>query len=238
MLVLPEPVPPAPIPEPLPPLATTTMPEVPTTTPEVIQVPPLKVLKPHVSLLMTPAELTASLTLPAASPMSLASVKELLTTESAKKPAVASALKEVVLSNDNGQLVFADVWPMFLSNFNAAEIVPLFEEDFTSVIFYDSNGAWFGLVAKLKAGADLNLAKTLMAKLEQSADLVNLYMQDPGASVGSAFKDGSANKLPVRYMNFSKAGASLDYGWTNSNLFVMSTSYNGMKAILTKLGIQ
>lgn len=207
-----------------------------TTTPEEVIVPPVVVLKQHVSLLVSPADLSATPSLPV--PPSLGSIKELLLAEAAKKPEAATALKEVVLSGQNGQLVFSDVLPMFLSSFTPVELAPLFEEDFTSVISYDSNGSWFGMIAKPKAGADIVAIKTLMGKLEKSAGLSNLYLQDPGTQAVAGFKDGKANNLSVRYLNFSKTGASLDYGWTSNNLFVISTSYNGIKAILTKLGVQ
>lgn len=205
-----------------------------TTTPETI--PPPVVLKQHISLLVSPADSSVPLTLSAST--SLASIKELLTAEAANKPEAAIALKEVALSNQGGQLVFADTLPMFLSSFASAELAPLFEEDFTSVIFYDSNGAWISMIAKPKEGIDIAAAKTLIAKLEKSADLANLYIQDPGTPAAAGFKDGKANNLPVRYLNFSKTGASLDYGWTSNNLLVISTSYNGIKAVLTKLGVQ
>lgn len=207
-----------------------------TTTPETIPTPEPAVLKPHMSLLTTSADLTVPLGLSA--PVSLASLKELLIAEAAKKPETATALKEVNLSDQGGQLVFANVFPLFLPAFTPAELAPLFEEDFTTVISYDSNGAWLGMVAKFKEGADLVATKALIAKMETSADLANLYIADPGTPAVGGFKDGKANNLPVRYLNFSKTGASLDYGWTSNNLLVISTSYNGAKAILTKLGVQ
>jgi len=223
------------IPEPeiLPPVE-----EVATVTPEIIPIPvpePI-VLKQHVSLLVSPADLSVPLTLSATT--SLASIKELLIAESANKPAAATALKEIALSDQGGQLVFADTLPMFLSAFTPVELDLLFDEDFTSVISYDANGAWFGMIAKLKEGADIVAAKALMAKVEASADLANLYIQDPGTKVGTSFKDGKANNLATRYRSFSKTGASFNYGWTAGNLFVISTSYNGVKAMLTKLGVQ
>lgn len=206
--------------------------------PEPEQVPVIApvVLKPHVSLLVSAADSVASLTLSAST--SLVSIKELLTAESANKPETATALKEVALSDQGGQLVFSDTLPMFLTAFTSIELAPLFDEDFTSVIFYDSNGAWPGMVAKLKDGADAAAAKTLMAKLETSADLKNLYIGDPGTPAVAGFKAGSANNLALKYLSFSKTGASLNYGWTSNNLLVVSTSYNGVKAILTKLGVQ
>lgn len=203
---------------------------------EIIPVPPPVVLKQHISLLVSPADSLVSLALSAST--SMVSIKELLTAEAANKSEAATALKEAALSDLGGQLVFADILPMFLPAFASVELAPLFEEDFTNVIFYDSNGAWPGMVAKLKEGADIAAAKTLMAKLETSADLANLYLQDPGVAAAAGFKDGKANNLALRYLSFSKTGASLNYGWTGNNLLVISTSYNGVKAMLTKLGVQ
>jgi len=207
-----------------------------TTSPEVIPIPEPIVLKSHMSLLVSSADSAVPFVLSA--PASLVSIREFLVAEAVNKPSTEMALKEIVLSDQGGQLVFADILPLFLPSFTSAELAPLFEEDFTSVIFYDSNGAWFGMIAKPKADIDIADAKILMAKLEMSADLANLYIQSPGTQVTTEFKDGKANNLPVRYLNFSKTGASLDYGWTSNNLLVISTSYNGVKAMLTKLGVQ
>ncbi len=244
----PETIPPAPLPTPIPEIPTTvvttpevatstematTTPEIATTTPEL---PPSPVLKSHVSLLLTPADSSVSLVVSGTT--TLASVRDLLISESNNKPVAETSLKEVPLSNEGGQLVFGDTLSMFLPELSVTELNQLFQDDFTSVIFYDKNGAWFGLIAKLKEGADPLIAKTTMAKLENSDSLVNLYIQNPGTKSVGGFKDGKANNLVTRYISFSKTGASLNYGWTNDNLFVLSTSYNGIKAMLTKLGIQ
>ncbi|MEK7478356.1 MAG: hypothetical protein AAB626_00340 [Patescibacteria group bacterium] len=208
----------------------------PEVTPEIIPTPEPVVLKQHMSLLVSSADLSVPLALSVAT--SMASIKELLIAEAANKPATATALKEITLSDQGGQLVFADTLPMFLSAFTSAELTPLFEEDFTSVIFYDSNGAWLGMIAKLREEIDVAAAKILIAKLEKSADIANLYIQDPGTPATAGFRDGKANNLSLRYLSFSKTGASLNYGWTSNNLLVISTSYNGVKAMLTKLGVQ
>lgn len=210
--------------------------EAPIPEPEITPVPDPIVLKAHVSLLVPAADLTTPLNL--STPVSLASIKELLTAEAANKSETATALKELILSDQGGQLVFADTLPLFLSVFTSIELAPLFEEDFTSVIFYDANGAWFGMLAKPKEGTDIAATKTLMAKLEASTDLKNLYIQDPGTPAVAGFKAGSAKNLAGRFLSFSTKGASLNYGWTPNNLFVISTSYNGLTNILTKLGIQ
>ncbi|MHB9019625.1 MAG: hypothetical protein ACYC3G_01970, partial [Minisyncoccota bacterium] len=210
--------------------------ELPAPIPETVPVPAPVVLKQHVSLLVTSADSVVPLTL--SSSTSLVSIKELLTAEAANKPAIATSLKEVALSDQGGQLVFADTLPMFLSSFTSAELASLFDEDFTSVIFYDVNGAWFGMIAKPKEGTDIAATKTLISKLESSTDLANLYIQAPGTPAVAGFKSGSANNLALRYLSFSKTGASLNYGWTSNNLLVISTSYNGVKAMLTKLGVQ
>lgn len=221
----------------IPPLeetATTTEEELASTTPET---PPLVVLKPHTSLLSAnPADIMLNLHI--GETVTLTLLRDALVAEAGNKPTAETSLKEVSLSNESGQLVFSDTLALLLPELTSAELTPLFQEDFTSVIFYDKDGAWFGLIAQLNDGADVASAKTLMARLESSTGLANLYLQNPGAKSGTSFKDGKANNLTTRYVSFSTTGASLNYGWTSDNLFVLSTSYNGIKAMLTKLGVQ
>jgi hypothetical protein len=210
----------------------TTTAEVATTT-EIAPVPP--VVLPHASLLVSQPEMTAHIVLNASS--TLASMKSALITEANNKPQTTTAVKEIVFSNENGQPVFADIFSMFLPDFSAASLNSIFAKDFTTVMTYDKDGVWLGFVAKLNPGVDPSMAKTTMMGLEKSSNLANLYLQNPGKQA-AAFKTGSANNLSVKYLPFANAGASLNYGWTPGNLFVISDSYNGIKAILTKLGIQ
>lgn len=207
--------------------------EIATTTEAVPPTPPI--LKPHLSYLTVAPELVKNFNLSA--PVTLSAIRDLLTAEANNPPAEITS-EETVLSDENGQLVFAELLPMFLPEFTAAELSPLFEEDFTNVIFYDQNGAWLGMIAKLKEGTSLETAKILMAKLEKSDNLPNLYLQNPGAKSTAGFKDGKANNQATRYLPFTKIGASLNYGWIKDNLFVLSASYNGIKAIFTNLGMQ
>lgn len=242
-----------PVPEPLP-VATTTS-ELATTTPEIATTtgiiatttvetatttatipPPAPVKLPHVSLLVSQPEMSAQIAITASS--TLSSIKDSLIAEAGNKPQTVTAVKEIVFTSELGQPAFADVLSMILPEFTAAELSPLFKGDFTTVMTYDKDGTWLGFVAQLSDGVSSTTAKIAMAKLEKSASLANLYLQAPGIQSTAGFKAGTANNLATRYISFAKTGASLNYGWTNNNLFVMSGSYNGMKALLTKLGIQ
>jgi hypothetical protein len=214
----------------------TTTSEIATSTATTTEITPAApIMLPHASLLISQPDMIAKISLNASS--TLISLKSALVAEAANKPQTITAIKEVILSNETGQPAFADIFSMFLPEFTSSGIGSLFNQDFTTVITYDKDGSWLGFVAKLNNGVDLATAKNAMTKLEKSASLANLYLSDPGKPA-SAFKDGSANGLPMRYLSFAKTGASLNYGWTATNLFVISDSYNGMKALLTKLGIQ
>ncbi|MCL5017607.1 MAG: hypothetical protein M1155_03070 [Patescibacteria group bacterium] len=217
----------------LPSQLATTSEGVATGTTEIAPITPI--ILPHASLLISQPDATATISLIASS--TLASIKSLLVAEAANKPQMASAVKEVILTNQTGQPAFADIFSTFLPEFSSAELGSLFAEDFTTVMTYDKDGVWLGFVARLNNLTNLAVAKNTMSKIEHSANLANLYLSDPGKPA-LAFKDGTANGIPVRYLSFGKTGASLNYGWTNSGLFVISDSYNGMKALLTKLGIQ
>ncbi|MBU4348376.1 hypothetical protein KJ671_02685 [Patescibacteria group bacterium] len=202
--------------------------------PEII-IPPI-VKKTHISYLIIDPDLTARLTLVAST--SLSSIRDLLISEAENKPETEVSLKEVILSDEGGQLVFSSIFPMFLSEFSSEELELLFEEDFTSVLFYDENGIWLGIIAKIKEGADVASIQTLITdKIESSDNLSNLYISNPGSQSVAGFKDGSANEQSTRYIAFGETGAALNYGWTEDNLLIISTSYNGIKSIYTKLGL-
>ncbi|MDD5430746.1 MAG: hypothetical protein PHP03_00750 [Candidatus Pacebacteria bacterium] len=204
------------IPPEIPPVATTTPPEAP------------PVLAPHVSLFKTPADSQMPVNL---TELTAAAIKTGLSSQNGME--ATSTIKEIAISDTNGQVDFIQYMPLLISSFSTTTLSSYFESDFTNFVFYDKNGAWYGLVAKLKTDANLEQAKTLMAKIEKATDLKNLFILDPGTKSTAGFKAGTAG---FRYLSYSKTGASLNYGWTTDNLFVISTSYNGLKSAMTKLG--
>lgn len=185
---------------------------------------------PHQSLLTAPANSQAPITLAG---LDSFSVQQNLFSEASNRPAGNDILKEVVISNANGQVAFADFFPLFLPEFTNAQLNTLFENDFTVLMYYDANGFWPIYVSKLKSGADLASAKNLIKGLETSSNLTNLYLETPGTPTGS-FKSGSISGIATRYLPYSKTGASLNYAWVGDKL-VITTSFNGLKRVLPAL---
>lgn len=183
----------------------------------------------HLSLLKTTADVQAPVTVDI---LDANFLKQVLISEAGNQPAGTNVLKEVLLSGTSGQLNFSDAFPLLVPEFSKFELANLFEEDFTSLLFYDANGVWPAWVAKLKAGANLSGAKTLFARIE-SANLTGLYLASPGTTAGS-FKSGNVSGVSTRYQTFSSKGASLNYAWVGDKL-VISTSFNGLKRILSSL---
>ncbi len=212
-------------------LPTTTLPTTPTPPPTsgLPTLPELPAAKPHQSLLKTPADLQAPLLV-----SSSAGLPQALLSEANNLPTNTGVIKEVLLSDAAGQISFSSALPVFLPEFSSSQLANFFEDDFTAVIYYDANGAWPILIGQLKAGADLNLAKTTMAQLENSSGLASLFLSSPGTPSAAGFKNGQAASLSTRYLTFSKPGAALNYGWLGNKL-IISASYNGLKKILTNL---
>lgn len=181
--------------------------------------------KPHQSLLRIPADFQASFSV-----SSPAALQQTLVSE-ASKPAGTDVLKEVLLSDAAGQIDFSSALPVLVSEFSQSELAGFFEEDFTTLLYYDADGVWPAYIAKLKTGASLANAKTLMLKLETS-DLTKLFLSSPGTP--TYFKNGQVQNIITRYLVFSKKGAALNYGWLGNKL-IISTSYNGLKRVLGNL---
>jgi hypothetical protein len=204
--------------------------QLPTTPVDISPTVPTSAFLTHQSLLKTAADIQASVNI---SSLNFASIKQSLTNEASNRPAGTNVLKEILLSGTAGQLNFSDVFPLLIPEFSKFELTNIFEEDFTTLLYYDANGAWPAWIAKVKSGGSVNDAKTLISRLETSTGLVNLYLTNPGTP-SAGFKTGQVSAIQTRYLIYSQKDASLNYAWVGDKL-VISTSFNGLKNILPKL---
>lgn len=200
----------------------------PAPTPVIPQIPSANI-RPHQSLLSVPAEFQAAVSL---ATVNLSTLKQSLVNQVAAGTA-PNTLKELTLSDTNGQVAFANILSLLLPELTQGELSNLFEDDFTALLYHDADGDWPIWVAGLKTGADLTAAKTLVSRLENSSALANLYLSSPGTPTGG-FKTGQINNVSTRYLVFSQKGASFNYAWVGNKL-VISASFNGLKKVLANL---
>lgn len=189
--------------------------------------PPIAITAPHQSLLKSTDSVSNAQT-----NADLASLSNTLQQE-AQKSNPAGGLVELTLSDANGQLPSSSVLSALLPELSPEAMKNLLEDDFTLALYYDENDAWPVYILKLKAEASQVEAQTEINKLESSPNLRNFFASDPSAQAAS-FKTGQANGLATRYVTFSKQGAALNVAWSGDKL-IISTSYNGLKKILTSL---
>ncbi len=202
--------------------------------PEMNNEPPLEELttqmRAHTSLLAGVAGVS-SVTL---TTLDLTSLKLALQREAAKN-APANSLTEITLSDANGQLSAATIVPLMLPELSADTIKKLFADDFTTALYRDANGVWPVYILKVSPDSSQVEAQPAVAALEVSPNLANLFVSAPGAKTAATFKTGTKiNEVTIRYMPFTKTGASLNIGWSGNNL-IISTSYNGMKKTIGSL---
>ncbi len=217
------------LPPPAPAITTPPVTEIPAAPAEspVTEIP--TALKPHASLLASSDSVSQV-------------ISDLASFESLKAPLVqegqkefpAGSLSEIFLGNSGGQADASVVLPLLLPEFSADSIKSIFEEDFTTAVFYDANGAWPSYILKLNINSSIVEGQAAAATLESSANLGNLFLSDPGTANTGGFKTGQVSGIATRYLPYSKTGASLNIAWTTDKL-VISTSYNGLKKVLTNL---
>jgi hypothetical protein len=146
----------------------------------------------------------------------------------------SGTVQEVVMKDISGnQVAFKSYLNVFVPTLTAEALDSWFENDFTEFMYYDDAGAWPGTIAKVKTGANIEEARTAMTAIE-GADLAKFYLLSPG--VLDPFKDGKIKDYAARYAKGSAAGASFNYGF-GGNYFLLSTSYDGLKAAVALLGI-
>lgn len=226
-----------------PPPVEPTTPVTPPETPLQPIVPPSKVLT-HTSLFSVAADATTE------APMrmfSIASLKEAIPFTSVDVP----ILKEVVFraGEPDGKgviILFAEFAQLLAPQTFAGDVTKYFEPDFTYFVYSDKNGSWPGFVARFssqpdlyKEGLDVTIPATktkIQGLLESDGGAVsNFFLVNPGTA--QHWKDGKINSVSTRYSAFSQVGASFNYGWLPNNLLLISTSYNGAKEAVRRLGL-
>ena len=182
----------------------------------------------HTSLFIKPAEKTVSANV---NTIALENIKTIL-----KDPAIEleGTLKEIVLNINNTSMAFAEFGSLFLQEFPFNS----FDPDFTLAIFYDKNGVWPVVIAKLKDDTqNLILTKSSLQPIIEEGStgtITQLFLQDPGIPTPS-FLDGGVGDITkeIRYHKYDGQN-SLNYGWLG-NKFIIATSYAALKATITHL---
>lgn len=145
----------------------------------------------------------------------------------------AGNFKEAVFQKPGNVLIKAsEILPLLINGLTAQDFTDNFEDDFTSFVWVDNNGAWPGYILKVKQNIPLLQAQTRLAKIE-SANFANTFLAEPGP-ITKTFQNGKAKDLDTRYQTYTKAGAAINYGWLNDYL-IISTSYNGLLQVVDSL---
>lgn len=194
---------------------------------------PAPTVEPHTSLFAIPTESSETLRVTAVdTPLTIRVALESLS----RVAAAPGTMMEVAATKDDGSPEsFARMISLLVPELSETGLAAVFRGDFTLALYFNENGAWPVYIAQLQTGANLLDAQAAYAGFENSANLANLYLTDPGAQE-PAWKDGQVAGRPTRYLPFAQAGASLNYGWLD-DLLVVSTSFDGMKDAVRRLGL-
>ena len=201
----------------LPPVATGTITE-----------SPFATVVMHTSLFKTSADTIFEATLAS---VTLDAVKGAIQSNTVDVP----LLKEVVFKNEIGKTyALSAIAPLFVPSVFTSGTMSLFQPDGSFFTYVDKTGVWPGVVLKLATGADIATAQTEVKKLEANNEFASLFLSDPGTM--GRWKDGKVSTFIARYVSYSTKNVAFSYAWLNDNL-VISTSYDGAKAVATKLGL-
>lgn len=147
--------------------------------------------------------------------------------------AAVPTLTEVIFRGSDGNVLsFSQIVSMLAPTTFTADVTKSFEDDATFFTYANGKGTWLGIIAKAKPDAALGTLETNVAKIEQSSEVNNFFLTNPGTP--GVWKDGTTSGVTSRYITFSLAGAGFNYGWSG-NFLVVSGSYDGFKEALKRL---
>lgn len=141
-----------------------------------------------------------------------------------EEAAPAGSLQEIAFQANGAPVRSSEFIAAFLPN---SGINGFFEEDFTAFVYYDDDGAWPGYIFLLAGESDAAAAEVAVRDaLEGGTNLAAFYLGSPGNPESGGFRDGSVGGVATRYLPYSGAGASFNYGWSG-NYLILSTSFAG-----------
>lgn len=143
-------------------------------------------------------------------------------------------LKELKISDSNGQVPFAGYIAAVAPSSGALDLKNWFEGDFTALLYYNPAGVWPMYIGRLKSGVDPAVVMSGFNSLENVLEIGNFYFISPGSFAG--FKDGKYSGSATRYNIGTQLGASFNYGIFGQYL-VVATNFDGLKATLSLLGL-
>lgn len=184
-------------------------------------------LEAHASLFKTSADATSEISLSSVTPETYHAA---ITSGVAEVP----VMKEVVFRTSNGILPSKVFFGAMAPKTFSSEVVTLFAPDFTFFTYTNASGTWPGFALKLSPGTTLETAKAAIRKGEANGDLSSIFLVDPGTP--GTWKDGKFGTFSGRYLTYSLAGASLNYGW-NGDTLIVSTNYAGAQEAAKRIGL-
>jgi hypothetical protein len=216
------------------PAAPTSTPPAAVTTPSTQPVAPptsLAGLTSHQSFFTAPVSPSAQISLNLSLPMLQVAVAA-----AAADSQPAGTFKEISFTSGGKPFTAQDFLGLALPGLAKDFLTDTFEQDLTGFVYYDQNGSWPGYVFKVKAGSDVDTAKSTVGPILEAAP-AGFFAVSPGAPKDSVFDDGALpDGKAVRLMRFTKKGSALEYGWFG-NYLTVSTSYQGLIEAVKRLGV-
>jgi len=148
-----------------------------------------------------------------------------------------NALVEVV-PQDEEELAYA--WGEYLQ-LNDIDLLPsavwqdVFEPSFNLFVYRDGRGSWPGYILKLRPDESPNTRRATVRAMESRLEEISkLFIKTPTG--GRGFEDAVVINTATRQQQYeSPIGATFVYGWYGGKYLVISTSFNGMEAVITLL---
>jgi len=109
-----------------------------------------------------------------------------------------------------------------------------FEPSFNFYVFRDSQGNWPIYVFKLLSSRTPLLLRDEIAALEESTDLVKLFLVNPGRPEGD-FTNSLVGTNTARKKAYASAGSALIYLWSGSEYLILATTSEGAELALKNL---
>jgi flagellar basal body-associated protein FliL len=187
----------------------------------------------HVSLFKKPADQIITITLTTSNSTNY---RKAMVSSLAEINPASSMIEIDPQANDGKNLNISGLLAAAASTLLNSQVLADFNPDATFYVYRDSNGTWPGYILELSSGETQTAVAASVKQLEQSSNIGNVFLTDPGTPSSDGFTDTTIASLPVRVLPFEGIAAPsyFTYGW-DGNYLILSTSQNGFAAAVANL---